>query len=223
VLAPEDAETGTKNVAVGGGAVLVIVVSGTSIMATQTSSNAGPILAFIGAVLVSMIAAATAHYRQTAEIHATERRQQRALAAEADRLAQQLEHTRQLDEIAYLRDLVDEAARVYEAADEAIVDLIALADFDESTEAMFDALHAIANKAQIKTAELLRRIELRFPPGEPLTISWNAVRAGFFEAMDEIDGYDNFKARTGDDLFLSLIPAKRAFAEFCEASRERFG
>ena len=79
-----------------GGTVVVVTVA---VLGASSTDNTGPILAFVGAVLVALTAAYTAG-----------RRQARALEAESGRLAQQLEHDRELADLAAVRSALDEAA-----------------------------------------------------------------------------------------------------------------
>ena len=89
-----------------GGVVVVAVVA----VAGATSTDAtGPILAFVGAVLVALVAAYTAG-----------RRQARALAAERERLRLQLEHERELADLADVRALFDTAATILADASRAL-------------------------------------------------------------------------------------------------------
>jgi hypothetical protein len=93
-----------ESVAVAGGTVVVVTVA---VLGASTTDDTGPILAFVGAVLVALIAAFTAG-----------RRQARALKAESGRLAQQLEHDRELADLADTRALFDEAVVALQDADE---------------------------------------------------------------------------------------------------------
>jgi hypothetical protein len=85
-----------ESVAVAGGTVVVVTVT---VLGASATDDTGPILAFVGAVLVALIAAYTAG-----------RRQARALAAESGRLAQQLEHDREMADLADTRARFDDAA-----------------------------------------------------------------------------------------------------------------
>lgn len=201
---------------------MIVIVAGATVAATQTTSNAGPILAFIGAVLVAMIAAAAAHRRQRLEIAAAEQRQQQALDAEAARLEQQLGHARRLDEVAHLRELVDEAAKVYEDADSAALELFLESGDHNLEEERFLGLYERASNAQIRTAEMLRRLQLRFPAEEALVTSWDALRGGFHEALEQVPSYPEFKVLHPDELLDGLAPTKQGFAMFCTATQERF-
>jgi hypothetical protein len=85
-----------ESVAVAGGTVVIVTVA---VLGASATDDTGPILAFVGAVLVALIAAFTAG-----------RRQKRALEAEAGRLAQQLDHDRELADLADSRAVMDSAA-----------------------------------------------------------------------------------------------------------------
>ena len=93
-----------ESVAVAGGTVVVVTVA---VLGASATDDTGPILAFVGAVLVALIAAFTAG-----------RRQKRALEAEAGRLAQQLDHDREMADLADARALFDEAVVALHHADE---------------------------------------------------------------------------------------------------------
>lgn len=86
-----------------GGAVIVLV--GAAAVGASQTDHTGPLLAFVGALLVSLIAAVTAG-----------RRQKRSLDAERTRLTDQLAHDRKLHDLEHLRVLLDEAMEAYELA-----------------------------------------------------------------------------------------------------------
>src|SRR4051794_9340282 len=75
-----------------------VVVSGIAIFGATSSDKTAPILAFAGAIIVALLTAYT-----------TNRRQERALAAEHDRLQLQLRHDRTIADVVELRTVVDSA------------------------------------------------------------------------------------------------------------------
>jgi hypothetical protein len=90
---------------------LVVVVGGTAaVTATAASSYVAPILAFVGAILVAVIAAVTADRRQRRALTAEGARHDASLRAESGRQVTQLEHSRGLADLADLRSLLDEVA-----------------------------------------------------------------------------------------------------------------
>ena len=110
-----------------GGAVVVVgaVAVGT---ATQVhSSLVGPILTFVGVILVALLTAWFTKQRQRADLAAERDRQEKALDAENERqrqtisadfgrLDKQLAHDRQLHDLGELRAVVDDALRDAEKA-----------------------------------------------------------------------------------------------------------
>jgi hypothetical protein len=73
-----------------------VVAAGSAIGASQSDST-GPVLAFVGAILVALVT-----------WYATDRRQRTALAAERERLALQLSHQRHLHDVADLREVLSD-------------------------------------------------------------------------------------------------------------------
>jgi hypothetical protein len=101
--------TGEEIAVVGAAAV----VGGGTVVAAAPSDDTGPILAFVGALLVAVLTAYTANRRQSA-----------ALAAERERLDAQLQHDRELADTADLRTVLEEAL---EAGDEMFEALLGVA------------------------------------------------------------------------------------------------
>jgi hypothetical protein len=96
-----------------GGLVAVAVV--TVVGATQTDYVA-PILAFVAALIVAILTAITTSRRQTHQLAEDARRQERVLDAERGRLDAQLSHDREMADVADLRNVLDDATTVLQAA-----------------------------------------------------------------------------------------------------------
>lgn len=84
-----------ESAAVAGGTVVVAAVT---VVGASATAKTAPILAFAGAILVALVTAYTAN-----------RRQVQALNAESQRLARQLEHDRELADLADTRKVCDDA------------------------------------------------------------------------------------------------------------------
>jgi hypothetical protein len=110
---------GHPDAAVAGGTV--VVTAGTAAAAALAGkSTVGPILAFVGVILVALLTAYFTKRRQADQLNAEqhrlettlaaeERRQAATLGAEETRLQRQLDHDRQLHDLAELRTIIDEA------------------------------------------------------------------------------------------------------------------
>jgi hypothetical protein len=111
-----------------------------AVLGASATDDTGPILAFVGAVLVALIAAFTAG-----------RRQKRALEAESGRLAQQLEHERELVDLAAVRSLLDEAASALQSVDLPHPEFMEDADADrERALGKRDELRAIRSRLAVR-------------------------------------------------------------------------
>lgn len=100
------ADSGGGDAAVAGGGIVV---------ATQTT-QAGPIIAGVVAVVVALVTWYATDKRQAKALAAEEERQRTALASERERLREQLDHDRQARELAELRKVLDEATDLLHAA-----------------------------------------------------------------------------------------------------------
>jgi hypothetical protein len=116
-----------------GGAVIVITAGTAGAAAVSHPSNLAPILALIGVILVALLTAYFTRRRQTdqlkaerdrhdATLAAENKRHDATLAAENERLERQLDHERQLQDLAELRSVIDEALQNAELAKNAFLD-----------------------------------------------------------------------------------------------------
>ena len=96
-----------ESVAVGAGTC--VIATGTVLGATSTD-HTGPILAFAAAIFVALVTAVTTNRRQERALEADADRHHETLRAESKRLEQQLAHDRELADIAAVRSALDEAA-----------------------------------------------------------------------------------------------------------------
>lgn len=194
------------------GIVALIVVAGGGAAAATATDHTSAILAFIGALLVALIAAATAGRRQMRELDGADRR-----------LREQLAHDRAVAELAHLRDLLDEAAALYEASLEPIFSLGFHAEaFDpEDKEHFADALET-AVRAQVKVSGMLRRLQLRFDGEHDVVRSYDTIREALYQAIktaDTVTDGDPPSQELADAIDARLDEARRGFAGFCIASR----
>jgi hypothetical protein len=91
--------------------------------AASGSRHAGPILTFVGAILVALIAWYATDRRQRRLLAAEDTRHKAELQAHEKRHAAQLAHDRSLRDLDDLRRFLDEAADAYEAVVRWVVQL----------------------------------------------------------------------------------------------------
>jgi LPXTG-motif cell wall-anchored protein len=197
--------------AVAGGA-LIIIAGGTVAAATGTDQT-GPILAFVGALLVAVIAALTAG-----------RRQRRALDAESARLAQQLKHDRELSDVAHLRELLDNAAYAYESAFRALRDLGLAVDRKEFGEVK--ATYASADTALEEFRATTSRLRLRFVLDHPIVTGYDRSLRAFVNLQGALlEGPLTSPAEPWDldEVKPHFDEAWAGFHEFSTASRDLIG
>lgn len=163
-----------EDAAIGGATV---VIGGAAVAAATSTNETGPILAFVGALTVAVIAAYTAN-----------RRQERALEAERERLDARLRHERSLADVqlsfqrgetdrAELRSILDALAehlfRVRDEADAAVL----IVDFALSSEDPDDEYwrvrlkerHGRLRSENEGVVSQMQRLSLRLgPEGAPL-------------------------------------------------------
>ena len=195
------------------GALIVVVIGGGSVLGAAQTSNTGPILAFIGALLVALIT-----------WFAADRRQRYSLAAEKARLDLQLSHERRLNDVEHLRDLLDEAIAAYEAVLDKTTELLVRSQREDVDADTWWRLFNAVGDAQYAVVLMNRRLLLRFPPGASLVQSFDTIRSAFLEAFNEqlwVDvPYEPEKQAT---INACVARGRSAFIEFSEAARELIG
>jgi hypothetical protein len=137
MLGREDAIVGAGMAVVGGGAIV----------AATSTSETGPILAFVGALLVAVIAAYTA-----------DRRQERALEAERRRQQAGLRHEREQADVTDLRSVLEEALSVANDA----LNSVGVA-FGAQVEA-----RGLSGRSIGKMSAQLDRLHVRLGQGDPM-------------------------------------------------------
>lgn len=142
---------------------IVVAITGVAAAGAAQSDHAAPLIAFVGAIAVTVLAAVTAN-----------RRQLQALAAERDRLDRQLEHDRRLQELEHLRDFLDAAAAAYESLEEATVKWAV--ELAASTSEQAASARQAAWGASKEFASLGRRMSLRFAPEHTVGRTFESLR-----------------------------------------------
>jgi hypothetical protein len=194
---------------------IVIVSMVTVAGATQTNST-GPVLAFAGAVLVAVVAAATAGRRQRRDLDAANARHTAELAAQAERMHTQLHHDRRLKDIDDLRAFLDDGASAYEEAADQLQELAVALRRDDERERATAALTATRGASeQVRRADVFaRRVALRFTHDEAIAIHYGNIAAKLTEryrALLEIipqritDAQDDTDSTLGAEAMVSWI------------------
>lgn len=168
-LSSNEAGTVPRMVRGGGGAGDDLVVAGgtaavgtVAVLGTSGSSNAAPTLAFVGALLVALLTAYTA-----------QRRQRTQLDAEANRLAQQLDHERQLQDLSDLREIMEDALDMADSARLAIAYAriaTAAGDADEAEEQL-----AALRKEMRRMLNITNQLQIRLADRDPLLVAYRAM------------------------------------------------
>ena len=175
------------------GAVL-LVVGGAGVAAKP--DDTGPILAFIGALIVAILASWTARRNMRDQID-----------GEADRHQKTLDSDRSLVDIQHLRELLDSSAAAYEDAYAATVRYaVALQHPPNTTEDRDRRGQAFseAYAAERKLSTELHRIEMRFEDGHPVCNAYREVdeqvkkRVQFLSDLEDTDGVLTGKANEED-------------------------
>jgi hypothetical protein len=103
-------------------AVGTIVIGGVGVGVAASTSETGPILAFIGALLVVLITAYTTDRRQERALNAEQLRLDKGLGEERSRLDLRLQHERSQVDLADLRIVLGDALAANNRARQAAVD-----------------------------------------------------------------------------------------------------
>lgn len=224
----EDDGLGTSE-ALGGGALLV-VAGGTA--AALQPDHIGPILAFVGALLVAGIAAVTANHRQATSLRTAEASLKKQLDSERERLGDQLEHEKRMQDREHLRGFLDDAAAALEQSRQACKALAAKLPDGAATEL------AAVSEAMKEIRVMRRRVELRFGPRDHVYVaySWTSYaliqRTKHLQAaangLEELSDTDRVEgaafSEADDDPDSKLSDAvSDAFHEFAEAARAEIG
>lgn len=142
--------------------MLVVLVAGGTIAVARGSDSIGPILTFVGAILVALITAYTTNRRQQTQLKAEERRQ-----------ATQLAHDRRMRDLEHLRVVLSEAAVAYDDV------ILALARFEN--EPSETAIGVDPHAAFRTAASHMSRLQL-WLPGE------GAIVTHYTSALGALDG-----------------------------------
>ena len=91
-----------------------IIAAGQTVILREPADHTAAWLAFVGAVLVALIAAGTAQWRLRRQLSDEAKRLKDQLDEESGRLTRQLEHDRQMSDTADLRHVLQRTFDVYE-------------------------------------------------------------------------------------------------------------
>ena len=166
--------------------VVVVVVGGGTVAAAAGTSTAGPVLAFVGAILVALITWYATDRRQRRLIAADERRHRAELEAQERRHAAQLAHDRSLRDLDELRRFLDDAAEAFEAVVRRVSELFRLKLVtDEHPDGdlgirIFD-LEKNDGDEFFHLLAVTRRMYLRFPPGHPISAAYEDAAHGLID------------------------------------------
>jgi len=158
----------------------------------------------------------------------TNRRQDRALAAEAERLRQQLRHDRTMTDLQELRTLLDAAATQLSAAADALVQAqghTTLADpTDQSAQVEREKLVAAAQQRAFGLAETARRIRLRLTRDHDVYSSFYSGRDAIWDSSARLSpGVDLTDENLSEAIDGDNQRVGTALAEFYEASHRLIG
>jgi hypothetical protein len=215
----------------GGAIILVVIAGGATAGATQTSET-GPILAFVGALLVVVITAVTANRRQVSQLAAERERHREMLESQSQRLDVQLAHDRKIADIQHLRELLDVMASAYESAETTGREtLTALTIFGEEGDGGVRRQEAyFASRGAIRAlATELHRLEMRFSSTDLVFVQF-AATLKHLEARQEImqkAWIDSEQIQSGGERWKDNVghaaDASLAFTRFAAAARKEIG
>jgi hypothetical protein len=243
VTTPPDHNSSDNHVSQG--LLLLVIAGGTVAGATQTNDT-GPILTFVGALIVVVITAVTTNRRQARQLSAEgERhrdslraegeRQATSLQAESERLDRRQHHERLLINLDHLRQMLDMAAAAYETTHQTMILLevslrqrnreveSAIENQDTETKIRERAIAAVDAAKSVSTQ--LRRLEIRVPKTHPIFVGYsdveNAVAAWVDHALDrKATGMTADDSQAGSALAGQAVIA---FSSFAEAARAEVG
>jgi hypothetical protein len=210
--------------------------------ATQTSA-VGPVLAFGGAIIVAVIAAATSIHNVRKQLDGERRRQEAAQSSARLELQERLDHDRRLVDIQHLREFLDEAAA---ALEEARADVLVLSTIVEvrrptgggmSNEEEADAIeqwqserlkaYARQLQSEVRAGVQLRRVEMRFPSHDPVAREYAKALAAVQVRADLLEKYrDSHERLEGEDYNEDIncgVAVKAAIDGFAKAARQEIG
>jgi hypothetical protein len=210
------------------GAGVVVVVAAGTVVAASPSSNAGPALTFVGAILVALITAVTTNRRQRTQLEAEGVRQERELTVERERLDRQLEHDRELRDLDHLRTFLDDAAALFETANGKLSALQAMKLPEPTSESSPDETSAppgrveeqvrVLEEASEAFSDLMvmgRRFDLRFPPSNRVRLAYvasvDALFAEYRAVRDVAEPVTGDQERHIDELASASMAAWAAF------------
>lgn len=153
----------------------LIIAAATVAVATQTS-HTGPILAFVGALLVAFITAREAR-----------KRQRRQLDHDREMRALELSQSRQVRDTEHLRGFLDEAIAAFEVFIDAVLRMVAHGNNHGRDETFMDLQDEALSHGQ--GARIMgRRMDIRFDPNHPVRAAYTSAVQLVHEAKDAVSG-----------------------------------
>lgn len=175
---PEGFDSGD---ALGAGAIIIVSI-GAAVGASQTGS-ASPYLTFAGAIIVALLTWFATDRRQVRQLADGRERLTDQLDAEEKRQAAEQTHDRALHDLDHLREFLDEAADAFEATLDLTVQHRAVLGGWASSKQTLAELDAEMYPAYAKTHTMIRKFDLRLPPGHEVTTAYDRAAGALQEAV----------------------------------------
>ena len=224
----------TTGAQVSGGILLLLVAGGTVAGATQTDET-GPILAFVGALLVVLITAVTTDRRQRRQIAAEGSRHTETLTTQSGELRRQLAHDRKLADLQHLRALLDSCAAAHEESSASCIAFAVALRRDPGTDDApvlavlerrrdrYTRSYDAARRIEVET----RRLEMRYPVEHPICATFIEVHdaaVARFRFLSEVeDGKTMITSEQDEEDTKNGVAMMVAFEKFAAAVRSSIG
>jgi hypothetical protein len=210
----------------------VLLVAGGVVVGAAQTKYIGPILAFVGALLVVFITAVTTNRRQARQLASEGDRHRESLKAEGDRLQERLQQDRRLSDIQHLREFLDAMAAAYEQASsscERLSTALAINDEDEDGTPRRGETVQEARASDLRIGTELHRLEMRFAPTDPVFAEYASARkrvGGRFRRLIDI-WLEGKRLESGGEEWNADVrsgtEAGKAFERFAAAARREIG
>jgi hypothetical protein len=206
-----------------GVAATACAAGGAGIYGAAQTSQTGPIIAGVVAIIVALVTWYATDRRQAKAITAQSEQQARELEAEQERLVLQLSHERDLKQLDHLREFFDEAAAVFEnALATARRYAKSVRDDTEMTEPIIVETGNAALDAAREMNVLQRRMGLRLPTDHPVYRAYDAASDAFIAWRDSIhDGVMLGSDQIDDELGFIAVRKWRKFVDQARTELER--
>lgn len=191
------------------------MTGGGAVLYANSTDHTGPILAFVGAILVALLTAYTADRRQRAALDAEDERQRTALNAEAQRLRARLDHERSMEDVRDLRRVVTDVLNDFDDLALTQIKMHELLKEDEPDEDEKAALELVVAEKLDCVIRATNGLQVRLSDDDVILNAHPRLYRAYVKQRKAIDDRDDAGFEAASD------EAAAAYRDIVEAAKAR--